>query len=244
MIPKIVHQIWIQGKKSLPEDLLEKHDLIKNSNPDYQVLLWDDQSIRNLLSNKYPQLLNLYLNVENIPGPINLFASKSDIARYVILCEYGGFYIDLDFYCKINLQELVGDNTNMIFADNTYNIMKPLRYFTYTPMYNMAFCAFQPKHMIWENIFERIMNAKNRVDIGCAVDKFLQESNIKAIRFPNNVVSTHTSCNVNLDCYTSPQSSWFKFRPLLCNISCYIQLWILLFILLIFISLIVHFKSK
>lgn len=238
MIPKIVHQIWIQGLHSLPEDLMEKHKLIQSSNPNYQVILWDDDKIVQILYQKHPQILNLYKNVEYIPGPVNMFATKSDIARFVILYEFGGFYIDTDYYCSLDLDTIIAPDTEIIFADNTYKILNPFQYFIYTPKYNLSFCAVKPKHQMWKQVFLHLYIAKDRVDIGTAADRTIQRLKINPQLFPTDIVSTHTSCKVNRNCYTTTLSSGFKLRPylpLLCNISCYIQIWILIFILLLFL---------
>ncbi len=40
MIPKIIHQIWIQGYDQLPNKLKNNHQLIKKYNPDYQIIFW------------------------------------------------------------------------------------------------------------------------------------------------------------------------------------------------------------
>ena len=86
MIPKIIHNIWIQGYEHLPEKNKLNHIHIKKLNPDWDFIIWDNQMILNLLK-KYPSLLNLYKKVNQLSGIIHSKATQSDIARYVILKE-------------------------------------------------------------------------------------------------------------------------------------------------------------
>ena len=62
MIPKIIHNIWIQGYEDLPEKNKLNHINIKKLNPDWDFIIWDNKMILQLLK-KYPSLLNLYIKV-------------------------------------------------------------------------------------------------------------------------------------------------------------------------------------
>jgi hypothetical protein len=219
MIPKKIHQIWIQGIEKLPKKLYDNHMLIKKSNPEYEMKLWDDKSISELLRTRHPDLYQVYINCDKLKGPGGKYTCMSDIGRYVILYEYGGFYIDMDFECSINLDKLYDEKDDMIFADNTYILFKLFRKITYTALYNLAFCAFKPKHEIWDNIFKIIVNAKKKTTIGEAVDRYLQSNNIKGKIIDPNKVSV-TACQINNKCFTPRNSSWFKARELLIRIGC------------------------
>jgi mannosyltransferase OCH1-like enzyme len=51
--------------------------------------LWDQSQIETLITEKYPFLLDVY-------NSYPFFIQKVDLAKYVILYEYGGFYFDVD----------------------------------------------------------------------------------------------------------------------------------------------------
>jgi mannosyltransferase OCH1-like enzyme len=97
MIPKIIHQIWIQGYNQAPFELQKFCQECRKINFDFQYILWDDDRIKKLLSehfaDEYLQLYNSY----------TVFAQKADFSRYVILYIYGGIYLDFDTKCKKNL---------------------------------------------------------------------------------------------------------------------------------------------
>jgi mannosyltransferase OCH1-like enzyme len=86
-IPKIIHQIWIGG------ELPAKYSAFTGSwsalNPDFEYMLWTEESISAILEGR---IAEIYQKTPN-------YGAKSDIARYVILCRHGGIYADTDFEC-------------------------------------------------------------------------------------------------------------------------------------------------
>lgn len=82
-IPKIIHQIW------LGSPVPEKFDLFRNSwekmHPDWEYKLWTDKDIEALtLQNE-----SCYYAAVN-------YGERSDIARYEILYQFGGVFVDID----------------------------------------------------------------------------------------------------------------------------------------------------
>jgi hypothetical protein len=246
-IPKKIHQIWIQGIQQMPSKLYDNHMLIQRSNPSYEMKLWDDNSIRELLIERHPKLYDLYLNCDKLSGYGTKYTCMSDIGRFVILYEYGGFYLDIDFECSIDFDELYDENDDMIFADNRYVLFKLFQNITYTPIYNLGFCGFQPKHEIWPNIFNIITNINNRGKIGISVDKYLQDNLITPKIINSDKVSTHVACKINNKCFTPKNSSWFKLRECIIRTGCNIHIFIILLIILLylfFILLLIKFNNQ
>lgn len=110
MIPKIIHNIWIQGYQNLPEEEKQNHLKIKKLNPDWEFIIWDNNMIIELLK-KYPKIYHVYKNINNLSGIINNDASRSDIARYIIMKEYGGLYYDFDFECISSFDTLFKEDS-------------------------------------------------------------------------------------------------------------------------------------
>ena len=109
MIPKIIHNIWIQGYQQLPEKEKQNHLKLKKLNPDWEFIIWDNNMIIELLK-KYPKIYNVYKNVNNLSGIINNNATRSDIARYIIMKVYGGLYYDFDFECISSFDNLFDED--------------------------------------------------------------------------------------------------------------------------------------
>lgn len=96
MIPKIIHQIWFQGLKNLPEEHKNKRESWKRLNPHFEYMLWDNESMLFIISTLYPQYLNTYNNFKYMHQKIDFF-------KYIVLYAYGGIYADMD---TINLKPL------------------------------------------------------------------------------------------------------------------------------------------
>lgn len=93
-IPHIIHQIWIGGPvpekyKPLMKTWIDKH-------PTWEYRLWTDKDIE-LFNIENKKLFNRAQN----------YGLKSDIWRYEILWRYGGIYVDTDFECLKELDELI-----------------------------------------------------------------------------------------------------------------------------------------
>lgn len=93
-IPKIVHQIWLGGP--FPDKYKALTNIWKAKHPDWTVMLWTEKEIEEFgLVNK-----GMYYNMKNP-------SAKSDVVRYEIAYSYGGVYVDTDFYCCKNLDDLL-----------------------------------------------------------------------------------------------------------------------------------------
>lgn len=99
--PNTIHQIWIQGEQHLK---INRPHFYKNFK-EYQRInkghsfLWSEEMIESLIVHEYPQLLTLYHSYSH-------FIMRVDLAKYIILHFYGGFYVDMDSECRANFDEL------------------------------------------------------------------------------------------------------------------------------------------
>ena len=87
-IPKIIHQIWMQGEKNITEEKKNNIKNIKNLHQNWTYVLWDEIMIINLLNNNI-NLLNKYYK-------FIYMHQKIDFAKILILYYFGGIYIDFD----------------------------------------------------------------------------------------------------------------------------------------------------
>lgn len=145
MIPKIIHQIWIQGHEKIHQDLKIYYDNCKIINNNFQHILWDDTKIRDLLIKNFDQIfIKTYNNYK-------IFAQKADFARYAILYIYGGIYLDMDMMCKKNLSLFLNNGffcTSYIFPD----LFK---------RYLNGIIGARKNHPVFMTIFENIFKRKN-----------------------------------------------------------------------------------
>jgi len=269
MIPKIIHNIWIEGYENLPNEYKVTYANIKKINPEWEFIIWDDDMIKKILK-KYPPIYNMYIRANNYTETDNN-KIKSDIARYIIMKEYGGLYFDMDFKCSSSFDELflsenndnnenndnkkkneihppTKKNTIYIASSNAtlWSYINPFQ----KAKYCSCFMAMDKNHPIWDSVIQKLKQATTKFQIREALDISLQQSENelgnKNTSFPiillNKVNGNYYQC-VNSDtiCYTqSSSSSWYLITPILRYINCYYKQ-IILFILAVLIIITVEY---
>lgn len=93
-IPKIIHQIWFGDVKKRPSEMMKTW---QEKNPTWEYKIWTENNIFELKNKKQYELATEY-------------SGKADIARYEILYNHGGFYIDADSVCLKPLEDWLLDN--------------------------------------------------------------------------------------------------------------------------------------
>jgi len=88
---KTIHQIWFQGKDKVPNKFLLNIEKTKKNLKNWNYILWDNNSIKELLKTMNPKYLRQYNNYKHLH-------QKVDYGRYCILYKLGGFYVDMDAY--------------------------------------------------------------------------------------------------------------------------------------------------
>ena len=149
-IPKIIHQIWIQGYNYIPDKLKNFHLQCKTINNDFEYIVWNETSIiKLLLENFSKEYVDLYKSY-------TIFAQKADFARYVILYIYGGIYLDMDMVCRKNLSPFL--QYNVFCTTDTFHFV--------VKRYLNGIVGAIPKHpvfiFVFKNIFAR-QNEKNKI---------------------------------------------------------------------------------
>ena len=88
-IPKITHQIWLQGWSKVPEKFQENIQLLRSLNPDYTHMTWDETSLRQ-------ECMKLGQDVAERFDSFPYLMQKVDLGRYVVIYNYGGISVDTD----------------------------------------------------------------------------------------------------------------------------------------------------
>lgn len=102
-IPRIFHQIWLQGK--MPDEHCYLRDHILELHPNWEYKFWSYENM--------PKLKN-----EEIFNKLNMLMFKSDILRYEILESMGGIYIDTDFILYKNIEPIIPQNQFLVYEFN------------------------------------------------------------------------------------------------------------------------------
>ena len=92
-IPKIMHFIWL-GNNKMPDIYLEYIDSWIKHHNDWTFCFWNDDNI--------PLLIN-----QELYDKTHILAMKADILRYELLYIFGGVYVDCDFLCLRNINDII-----------------------------------------------------------------------------------------------------------------------------------------
>lgn len=111
MIPKIIHYIWLGGKK-LPDIATKCIESWKKYCPDYEIKRWDETNLD----------LNKYKFVQDAIEA-KKYAFASDVLRTDILYNHGGIYFDIDVELLKPIDGLLSNDCFMGFE--TSNLIAP-----------------------------------------------------------------------------------------------------------------------
>ncbi len=93
IIPKIFHRVWM-GKKPMPQEFIDYGRSWEIMHPDWEMKLWTEDNLFPLKNQK------LFDNAIHV-------VQKCEIARLEIIYNIGGVYLDCDFECLKNIDDLL-----------------------------------------------------------------------------------------------------------------------------------------
>ncbi|KAL4943420.1 hypothetical protein BDV06DRAFT_211069 [Aspergillus oleicola] len=88
-IPKIIHQTWFPAGTNMSDSAKKWVETVKSHHPDWEYVLWDDESDEMLVKTHFPWFLETY---KSLPKEIN----RADMARNFYMFLFGGMYADVD----------------------------------------------------------------------------------------------------------------------------------------------------
>ena len=155
MIPKIIHQIWL-GPNKKPDIWMDSWKInYCQKYPDWEYKLWTEKEI-------------LELNLRNKIHYDNetFYNAKSDIARYEILYQYGGVFIDADsLWLQHDLNDILekSKDTNFFAASEPSN----------TNIYANGVFGCTPNHIIVRAMILYINLNYNRLKLLYEQEKYI-----------------------------------------------------------------------
>ena len=266
MIPKIIHNIfWEEHHIHLPEKYIQ----FKQKNPEWEFIMWNNKMILQLLE-KYPKLYTLYKNIHTLSGIVENKKIQENIASYVILKEFGGVYINNDFICiqhlyidlfvrsfystkHLSLNSEKDDSSNIIYIASDNNSMQKWLQWIW-PFYKQVYdssllMAVEKSHPIWENVFNHIENATNKLIIQQAVNKTLQETNYPTViihkEYTQNMSCEYIFSREYNHCFINNDNNKYSWNYFLQFIKCYYTkffLFFLVFIIILIVERINHYN--
>jgi mannosyltransferase OCH1-like enzyme len=147
-IPKIIHQTW----KS--EDLLESQipytESWKKFHPEFLHVLWTDEDNNKLVTERYPQYLEVY-------NSFPLVIEQIDFVRLLYLLEFGGIYADTDYVAYDNIIKHLSNNDSDIYIGESTHIKNEI--FQNALMISTKNCIFIQS--VLDNIIKIVYDIEN-----------------------------------------------------------------------------------
>ncbi|PLB52518.1 TPT-domain-containing protein [Aspergillus steynii IBT 23096] len=88
-LPKLIHQTWFPAGSNMSERAQVWVETMRAQNPDWEYVLWDDETDRMIVEQHFPWFLETY---DKLPQEI----LRADVARNFYMYLIGGMYADVD----------------------------------------------------------------------------------------------------------------------------------------------------
>lgn len=106
-IPAVVHHMWLDDdllSRRMPPEHAFAGSMWRTSQPGFEVRMWHTADIHAAIAKEPAAVQKAFHEAKTI-------IQKCDLARWVIIAQHGGVYIDLDFYPTGSLRTLLGKRT-------------------------------------------------------------------------------------------------------------------------------------
>lgn len=158
-IPKIIHQIWMQGGKNIPDKYYNNIKTIKDNHKRWEYILWDEIKILELISTK-KEWVDIYYK-------FTYLHQKIDFAKYIILFIYGGIYIDIDVEIVKSFDSLINefDNADIIVSKLNINSTESFLATGYNESYNNGIIISKKNGEIIKKLIDEILKSFYKSDL-------------------------------------------------------------------------------
>lgn len=146
-IPKIIHQIWSETEKPLPDFFKKISKTWIRDYPDWEYMFWDNNSMNEFILNYYPQFWTIYNDY-----PYNI--QRWDAIRYLILDTFGGMYVDFDYESIKPMNDLLFDKYCCFSSEppGHFHVVNSCIYF------NNALMLSIPEHPFIKKIISKVFS--------------------------------------------------------------------------------------
>lgn len=145
-IPKIIHFTW--KTKDLTRLATRVWKEWERTHPDYELRLWDDADIRQLVAQDYPEQLATF-----DAYPSGIF--RADAFRFFVLHKHGGIYSDLDVLPLGNLNDLIDRTDCFVGAEPEKHVRENDAAYRGMPfLLCNAFMGSVPGHVYWRRCID------------------------------------------------------------------------------------------
>ena len=111
-IPKIIHQIYLQGESNIPENIKQSVAQLRENNAGWEYRFYDEPTIIHYIQHHYdPETLDIYFSIQP-----EYAAARSDFFRYLVMYKEGGVYLDLKSSCSKPFDSILNADDEFIIC--------------------------------------------------------------------------------------------------------------------------------
>lgn len=161
LIPKIIHRIWFSFDKNnphIPQKYIKEDFILMDLHKDWTIMRWDEEKVESFIKRYYPNFYKTYMSYDAI-------IKKHDAARYLILKEYGGIFIQHSIKIRKNLEPLLR-GSKIVFSKQSSDTR-------YLDLLANGFIASTPKHPFWDLLISNLPATKNNYVLDATGPNFL-----------------------------------------------------------------------
>ena len=160
-IPRVTHQVWMQGWDQLPPKFHGNVEKLRILNPNWEHKTWNESQLRSACEEYGPECLARFDAYE-------VMMQRIDFGRYVVLYLYGGVTVDCDMEALKPLDEVPdiftaplitckANDSTIETSIVTYGHVKNDDWFI-----NSAFVCAEPRNPDIKRLVETCINDKTR----------------------------------------------------------------------------------
>jgi hypothetical protein len=149
-IPRILDQTWKTGE--IPDEWSECVASWRRFHPDWEYVLWTDESSRRFVAEHYREFLETF-------DAFTYAIQRADAIRYLVLHHFGGLYADLDVECLRPFDDLLRGHRFVIGREPE----RQARRYGRSDLVCNALMAAAPGHPLLDAVIEEL--GKRRADI-------------------------------------------------------------------------------
>lgn len=148
-IPKTIITYWKTA--DLPTRYRKTQEMVRDHNPDYLYIFFDDNRVNKFIDQKYPSLKSTIANFK-------YHNQKLDLFKLLALYEYGGFFIDADVEISKSLDSLL--NNHCVFPAEQTGFSKILMARGIFSNLGLYAIGATPKNLVIWEIIEAIIRVQ------------------------------------------------------------------------------------
>jgi mannosyltransferase OCH1-like enzyme len=157
-IPKNIYQL-VDDKNNMNPEFVKNIKYIKDLNPTWNHILYDDDDMIEYMKKYYPDILYIYNKINPEYG-----AAKADFFRYILMYREGGVYLDIKSAMKVPLDKILKPDDEYLLVHWECPCQR-LRVNNEQGEYQQWHIICKPRHPYLQQVIKDVINNIENYDI-------------------------------------------------------------------------------